>query len=55
VFSGEISNTPFAHVLMLLHTIALKTPKSQEKNEGRRSFDYCGITKTEYKWTTNIL
>jgi len=42
----------FDGVLMLLNTIAQKTPKSQEKNEGRRSFDYCGITTTEYKWTT---
>jgi hypothetical protein len=37
---------------MLLDTIALKTPKSREKTEYRRYFDYCRITATEYNWKT---
>ena len=52
VFSGEISKVSLDCVLGYCDTIALKTPKSREKNEGRRYFDYCGITTTEYKWTT---
>jgi hypothetical protein len=52
VFSGEISKAPLDYVLCFCNTIALKTPKSQEKNDDRRYFDYCGITTTEYKWTT---
>ena len=54
VFSGEMSNAPLDCVLCYRDTITLKTPKSREKNEGRRYFDYCGITTTEYKWTTDI-
>jgi hypothetical protein len=30
----------------------LLTTKSRENNDGRRYFDYCEITTTEYKWTT---
>src|SRR5450759_4348480 len=52
VFSGEMSKSPRDCVLCYRDTIALKTPKSREKNEGRRYFDYCEITTTEYKWTT---
>jgi uncharacterized surface protein with fasciclin (FAS1) repeats len=55
VFSGEISKALLDCVLCYCDTIALKTPKSREKNEGRRFFDYCGITTTEYKWTTSNL
>src|SRR5450759_3882746 len=55
VFSGEMSKSPLDCVLCYRDTIALKTPKSREKNEGRRYFDYCGITTTEYKWTTSYL
>ena len=54
VFSGEMSKAPLDCILCYRDTIALKTPKSREKNEGRRYFDYCGITTTEYKWTTKI-
>ena len=54
-FPDRILNATFDGVLILLHTIALKTPKSRENNEGRRYFDYCGITTTEYKWTTKTL
>jgi hypothetical protein len=35
-------------------TMALQTPKSQEKNEGRHYFDYFLKITTEYKWTTKI-
>ena len=52
VFLGEISKAPHDCVLCYCDTIALKTPKSREKNDCRRYFDYCGITTTEYKWTT---
>ena len=52
LFSGKISNAPFAHVLKLWGTVTLQTPNSRKKNESRRYFDYCGITTTEYKWTT---
>jgi len=52
VFSGEMSKAPLDCVLCYRDTIALKTTKSREKKEGRRYFDYCGITTTEYKWTT---
>ena len=55
MFSGEISKAPYDCVLCYCDTIALKTPKSRENNEGRRYFDYCGITTTEYKWTTKVL
>jgi hypothetical protein len=48
-FPDRIPNVTFDGVLMLLHTIYLKTSKSREKNEGRRYFDYRGITTTEYK------
>ena len=51
-FPDRILNVTFDGVLMLLHTITLKIPKSREKNECRRYFDYRGITSTEYKWTT---
>src|SRR5450759_4603167 len=54
VFSGEMSKASLDCVLCYRDTIALKTPKSREKNEGRRYFDYCGITTTEYKWTTRF-
>ena len=43
---------PFDYVLYYCDTIILKTPKSREKNEGRRYLDSCGIIITEYKWTT---
>jgi len=43
---------PFDYVLYYCDTITLKTPKSREKNEGRRYLDSCGIITTEYKWTT---
>jgi len=49
VFSGEISKVSLDCVLGYCDTIALKTPKSREKNEGKCYFDYCGITTTEYK------
>ena len=52
VFLGEMSKAPTDCVLCYCDTIALKTPKSREKNDCRRYFDYCGITTTEYKWTT---
>jgi hypothetical protein len=39
-------------VLKLWRHVTLQSPKSREKNEGRRYFDYCEITTTEYKWTT---
>jgi hypothetical protein len=52
VFSGEMSRAPLDCVLCYCDTIALKTPKSREKDDSRRYFDYCGITTTEYKWTT---
>jgi hypothetical protein len=55
VFSGKISNAPFAHVLKLWGTVTLRTPNSREKNESRRYFDYCGITTSEYKWTTKSI
>jgi hypothetical protein len=38
--------------LFVCNTIALKTPKSRDKNDGRLFLDYSGITTTEYKWTT---
>ena len=47
-----MSKAPLDCVLCYCDTIALKTPKLREKNDGRRFFDYCGITTTEYKWTT---
>ncbi|HZY25889.1 MAG TPA: hypothetical protein VFE71_08695 [Bacteroidales bacterium] len=52
MFSREISKAPLDCVLCFCDTIALKTPTSREKNDARRYFDYCGITTTEYKWTT---
>jgi len=54
VFSGKISNAPFAHVLKLWRHVTLQSPNSLEKSEIRRYFDYCGIISTEYKWTTWI-
>ena len=54
VLVGNIQS-PLDCVLCYCDMIALKTPKSREKNEGRRYFDYCGITTTEYKWTTQSL
>ncbi|HZK70139.1 MAG TPA: hypothetical protein VFD03_01285, partial [Clostridia bacterium] len=55
VFSGKISNAPFANVLKLWRHETLQSPNSREKSESRRYFDYCGIITTEYKWTTLIL
>ena len=55
VFSGKISKALLDFVLCYCYTTDLKTPNSREKNEGRRYFDYCGITTTEYKWTTQAL
>ena len=49
VFSGNISNAPFAHVLKLWRHVTLQSPNSREKSESRRYFDYCGIISTEYK------
>ena len=49
VVYGEIFKAPLDYVLCYCDTIALKTPKSREKNDCRRHFDYCGITTTEYK------
>jgi hypothetical protein len=40
---------------MLLRHDSSKTPKSREKNDVRRHFDYCGITTTEYRWTTKFI
>ena len=48
-----MSNEPLDYVSCYCDTITLKTPKSREKNEGRRYLDYCEIITTEYKWTTN--
>ena len=48
-----MSNESLDYVLCYCDTITLKTPKSREKNEGRRYLDYCGIITTEYKWTTD--
>ena len=53
-FLRKISKALFDCVLCYCDTIALKTPKSREKNDGRRYFDDCEITTTEYKWTTNL-
>src|SRR5665647_3969595 len=49
-----MSNESLDYVLCYCDTITLKTPKSREKNEGRRYLDYCGIITTEYKWTTKF-
>ena len=53
MFYVGISKALLDYVLCYCDTIALKTQKSREKNEGGRYFDYCGITTTEYKWTTH--
>ena len=47
VFSGKIFKVPFDCFLCYCNTITLKTPKSREKNEGRRYLDYCGIITTK--------
>ena len=47
-----MSKAPLDCVLCYCDTITLKTPKSREKDESRHYFDYCGVTTTEYKWTT---
>jgi len=49
MFSGKMSNAPFAHVLMLWLHGESTNAKLQEKSESRRNFDYCGIITTEYK------
>jgi hypothetical protein len=52
VFQIEFSTWLLMAFWCFCNTIALKPPKSREKNEGRRYFYYLEITTTEYKWTT---
>jgi sorbitol-specific phosphotransferase system component IIC len=50
-FQDRIPNATFDCVLMFCNTMTLRTPKLRKKNEGRRYYDSCEITTTEYKWT----